>query len=366
MSRSVPIPYFPVPPKEYSQRYFEEVMRSFSTYVQQMNNPGPWRSTELVLTNQSGNVSTGALSYNEDEDTLNLSHLNGVTQQIGLEQYMRCKNDTGSTIGNGRVVGFAGVNSEIKISEYIADGTRDELYFIGVTTQEFADQDVGMVTTYGKVRGINTTGGAENWSVGDILYASTTAPGSLTNVRPTAPNVVIVVAAVLYVGITDGEILVRPTVPIGMDYGFFASTEDQTIASGEENTAIAVTLNTTESSNGVSIGTPTSRLVVSQAGAYQVDVSIQLNSGSSNDKNVFFWLRKNGTDVTDTTRAVTVNINNGYTPISISYPISLEAGDYIELYWASDAKDVSLDAIAASAFAPSAPSVIVSVTQIQL
>lgn len=364
MSRSVPIPYFPVPPGEYNQPYFQEVLRSFSTYAQQMNTPGPWRATELTLTTQSGNVETGKLSYNPDEDTLDLTHLDGVTQQIGLEQYMRCANETGSTIANGRVVGFAGVNGEIKIQEYIADGTQDELYFIGVTTQEFSDQEIGMVTTYGKVRGLDTTGGGENWSVGDILYASTTVAGGLTNVRPTVPNVVIVVAAVLSVDATDGVILVRPTVPIGLDYGAFASTADQTLVA--INTATAITFNTTEVSKGVSLGTPASRLVVDQAGEYQIDVSYQLTSGNSSDKNVYFWLRKNGSDVADTTRAITVNINGGFVPISVTYPIVLEASDYVELYWAADDTNVTLDALASSAFAPSAPSVLVSVTQIQL
>lgn len=364
MSRSVPIPYFPVPPAQYSQRYFEEVLRSFSTYTQQMNNPGPWRATKLVLTNETGNVATGTLSYNPDEDTLDLTHLDGVTQQIGLEQYMRCSNTTGSTIENGRVVGFAGVNGEIKIREYLADGSQDELFFIGVTTQQFSDGETGMVTTYGKVRGLDTTGGAENWSVGDLLYASPSTAGALTNVRPTVPNVVVVVAAVLVVDATGGEIMVRPTVPIGLDYGSFSSNVDQTLTA--INTATAITLNSTQTSQGISVGTPTSRIVVSQAGEYQIDASFQLTSNNTSAKNVYFWLRKNGSNVSETARAITVNINNGYVPINITYPIVLQASDYVELYWAANDTNVTLDALASTAFAPSAPSVIVSVTQIQL
>jgi hypothetical protein len=51
MSRSVPIPYFPVPPSQYSQNYLAEVTRAFSVYVQQSNNPGPLQATTLKLTN---------------------------------------------------------------------------------------------------------------------------------------------------------------------------------------------------------------------------------------------------------------------------------------------------------------------------
>lgn len=50
MSRSTPIPYFPVPPAEYRQNYLAEIIRAFSVYVQQINTPGPWRATTLTLT----------------------------------------------------------------------------------------------------------------------------------------------------------------------------------------------------------------------------------------------------------------------------------------------------------------------------
>lgn len=64
MSRSTPIPYFPVPPAAYSQSYLAEVIRAFSVYAQQTNTPGPWRATSLTLTDlQTDDVGleTGAL-----------------------------------------------------------------------------------------------------------------------------------------------------------------------------------------------------------------------------------------------------------------------------------------------------------------
>ena len=51
MSRNLVLPFFPVPPEEYDQQYMEEVVRSFSIYLRQMQNPGEGRHTELVLTN---------------------------------------------------------------------------------------------------------------------------------------------------------------------------------------------------------------------------------------------------------------------------------------------------------------------------
>lgn len=51
MSRNLNLPYFPVPPKEYSQQYFAELVRAYSNYMQQVQNPGEGRNTFTVFTN---------------------------------------------------------------------------------------------------------------------------------------------------------------------------------------------------------------------------------------------------------------------------------------------------------------------------
>jgi len=366
MSRNLNIPYFPNPPAQYSQSYMAQLVQAFSVFANQGQVPGPQQASSLTLTTSPGNVETGILSYNDAEDTIDLQHLNGVVQQIGFETYMRVENDTGVTIPNGTVVAFAGVNGEIKVAPYIADGSVPELYFVGVTTFDMEDGVAGPVTVYGKVRGLNTTGTpvSETWAAGDILYASPSTAGAFTKVRPTAPEVVISVAAVLKVGTTDGEIMVRPVIPMSLNYGTFDATTDRTLAA--INTATAITLDNTLSSNGITRGTPTSRLVVDQSGFYNVSASLQLTSGSASAKNVYFWLRKNGADVAESTRPITVDINGGFSLIALNYTISLEAGQYVELYWAADDTNVSLDALGASAFAPAAPAVLVAMTQLQL
>jgi hypothetical protein len=366
MSSNNPVPYFPVPPADYNRNYMAQLVRAFSVFAQQVNNPGPDRATTLTLNPTGEKIPAGELSYNTAEDTIDLTHLNGVTQQIGFETYMRCRNNTGVTIPTGTIVGFSGVNGEIDTAPYLADGAALEVYFIGVTTFDMVDQAVGPVTVYGKVRSLNTTGVpvGETWVAGDILYASPTVAGAFTKVRPTAPASVVVVAAVLVVSTTVGEIMVRPTVPIGLNYGTFASTADQTVAA--INTATPITYTTTEISNGVTVGSPASRLVAAEAGFYQVAVSVQLSSSSASAKNVYFWLDKGGTAVPDTTRIVTLSANSQYIAFSATYDVSLQATNYIRVMWAADDTAVTLEAVAASGFAPAAPSVLVVVTQVQL
>jgi hypothetical protein len=191
--------------------------------------------------------------WNDQDDTLNIGHQYGVVQQVGQETYMQVENVTGSPIPNGSVVGFAGVNGYIKCSPYIADGSLPSEYFIGVLTQDLADGEVGMATLYGRVRDFDTTGvpAGETWVAGDILYASPTVAGYFTNVRPTAPNSVVIVAAVMVVSATVGEVMVRTTVPTGLAYATYYSTIDQTPAVA--NTAYEVTFNGTGAEHDVSL-----------------------------------------------------------------------------------------------------------------
>jgi len=50
MSRGVPIPFFPSPPREYNQGYFSQLVRNFSIFAQQTQVPGPQQATTLKLT----------------------------------------------------------------------------------------------------------------------------------------------------------------------------------------------------------------------------------------------------------------------------------------------------------------------------
>lgn len=50
MSRNLPLPYLPIPPQQYDQRYFAEFIRSFTLFMEQSQNPGEGRFTKVVLT----------------------------------------------------------------------------------------------------------------------------------------------------------------------------------------------------------------------------------------------------------------------------------------------------------------------------
>ena len=285
-------------------------------------------------------------------------------ENAALLQYTIVQNTTGSTIPKGAVVGFVGVgsNNVLSVAPYLADGSSPSLYILGVMAEELPDSGAtGLCCVWGNVTGLDTSA----FNVGDILYASPTVAGAFTNVKPTAPDNVIPIAAVLVKSATGGDVFVRPTIEQQKYYGEFTRTTN--LSAAVINTAYAIALDTTEIAEGVVLqGSPLTQIKVPQSGLYQFTVRYQFTSTNASAKNARTWFRKNGTsDYTNSTAIVSLDSNGGYVAITMSEFFSLQANDYIELMWAVSDTGMSLSATAATAYAPSAAAVLLTVTQIQ-
>ena len=69
-TREAPVPYFPIAPLEYNQRYMAEVVRAFSVYLAQAQNPGTAVFNTLNLLNlptyaDNAAAVAGGLSVND-------------------------------------------------------------------------------------------------------------------------------------------------------------------------------------------------------------------------------------------------------------------------------------------------------------
>lgn len=370
-------PRLPDAPSQYDLRYHDQHSNVLRLYFNQINAAiavalgpvrGPFDYIDFNTTNTAYIPQTARLGWNAVDQTLDVGMDYGVVHQIGQETYARVQNNTGVTIPNGAVVGFVGVGPDntLRVAPYLADGGTSSLYALGVMTHDLPDSgEKGYCTVWGSVRGLNTTGTAlgETWAVGNILYANPTVTGAFTNIKPTAPANVIPMAAVLDVDATDGVIFIRPTITQMQYYGVFTKQNSQSPVA--INTEYLLTLTNTQITNGVTIGTPASRVVVPQSGLYQFDADVQLTSNNASAKTVWVWFKKNGTAVANSARLVSVDINGGYVPISMRETVSMLAGDYVELAFASDSTDSTVSSVAATAFAPAAPAVVLNVTQVQ-
>lgn len=168
-------------------------------------------------TGDTTDLNAGAVSWNAGEQTLDVVINQGaVTGQMFQEVLYFTKNQTGTQIDDGTVVmavGTTGNSGKILIAPAIADGSVNSEYILGLATQNLPNGGEGMVTHFGKVRGIQTNGAnfGETWVDGDVLYCSASTPGYLTKVLPTAPSLKVPIAIVIHAHPSNGTLFVRPS-----------------------------------------------------------------------------------------------------------------------------------------------------------
>lgn len=143
----------------------------------------------------------GEITWSQDDRTANIGLGNGVVLQAGQEMMALVRNGTASTIADGVIVmvtGSVGNSGRLVVAPY--DGTSDASLIIGVTTESIANGNDGLVTSYGKVRGLNTSA----WAEGTVLYVNNSGFGSAETASLTMK-----IAAVITSHITNGVLMVR-------------------------------------------------------------------------------------------------------------------------------------------------------------
>ena len=144
-------------------------------------------------------------------------------------------------------------------------------------------------------------------------------------------------------------------------YGSFQSLADQTAASA--NTAYAITYDTTDFSNGVSVAS-SSRVTVKNYGIYNFQTSVQFTNSDSQEHAVSVWFRKNGSDIVNSNTQLSIIARHGSIDgscvFAVNFYFELQANDYIEMMWSTTSTTVRLDYLAAQTTPtrPATPSVI--------
>ena len=324
-----------------------------------------------------GSTQPGTIAWNPTEDCLDVYQGDGTILQTGLENYIRVHNHTGSTLNDGTVVMFAGVEEPHDGNDHLpsvvpfvsAGGAYPPLYLVGVLTQAIANGNNGRATTLGKVRGLNTTGASvgETWAIGDLLWASPTTPGAMTKVRPSAPDQAVSIAAVLHVGTTDGVILVRPTIFPQLHMGTFYSNAPQSAALA--NTPYAVTF----SGDGlkcVHINRANADTVIcNESGLYNFEFRLHIQAPKNEVGRVWIWARVDGVDAPDS--ATELAMYGSGTIEATVYPswafqLSMNSGGSFQLMWATDNPTITIHQPTQTAFAPASHSASLRVTQVNL
>jgi hypothetical protein len=142
----------------------------------------------------------GQMTWNPNERTVDIGLDNNVVLQTGQEMLALVRNGTATTITNGTIVmmtGSVGNSGRLVVAPY--DGVSDASLIIGIMTETVVAGAVGFATSYGKIRGIDTS----MWSDGTVLYVN---GGTLATTPTSGLNMKI---AAVVTSHTNGTLMVR-------------------------------------------------------------------------------------------------------------------------------------------------------------
>lgn len=146
-------------------------------------------------------------------------------------------------------------------------------------------------------------------------------------------------------------------------YGSFYSTADQTNAGATSENIM--TCSATDLSYGVSL-VSSSRFTIANAGIYSITVFAQFDKTDGGDDAVQIWLKKNGSNVANTTVEMTLHSQDGKGHVCMDWMVSAGAGDYYQIAWHSSDTAMFINSVAAatSPTRPAIPSVLVNINKV--
>ena len=156
----------------------------------------------------TNNVDTAKMRWDSDLATVVLGMYDQVPNELGFKNFWLVKNQTGSTITKGSIVyanGTLGASGRITVAKFIANGSIDAKYLLGITAHDLSNGEDGYVISFGKIRKVNT----DTFAAGAILYPSPTTAGVWTDVEPVAPNIDMPIGFCINSHVNNGSIAIR-------------------------------------------------------------------------------------------------------------------------------------------------------------
>jgi hypothetical protein len=130
------------------------------------------------------------------------------------------------------------------------------------------------------------------------------------------------------------------------------------------NTAYKLTYDAPSGNDGITQGTPASRIVFEEAGQYVVSFSAQISSTSASTVHFYFWPSVNGTDVVNSAMTTALHQNNATLVTSRTQIFTLAANDYLEVNYMIDNTAGFLNYTAASSPVPAIPASTLAITRL--
>lgn len=130
------------------------------------------------------------------------------------------------------------------------------------------------------------------------------------------------------------------------------------------NTAYKLTYDAPTGNDGITQGTPASRIVFEEAGQYVISFSAQISSTSASTVHFYFWPSINGADVANSAMTTALHQNNATLVTSRTQIFTVAAGDYLEVNYMIDSTSGFLNYTAASSPVPAIPASTLAITRL--
>ncbi len=170
---------------------------------------------QLDTTPTTYTPAVGNIGYNDTVGTLETTLKGGTVQlKIGRDMFERVVNKTGVQLTKAayqavRISTAQGQRLGVALAQ--ANNDNNSADTIGLAVETIDNNQEGNIYTVGEITGINTTGSlqGETWADGDVLYLSPTVAGRITNVKPIAPQHLVIIGYVVYAHQNNGKIYVK-------------------------------------------------------------------------------------------------------------------------------------------------------------
>ncbi len=248
----------------------------------------------------------------------------GVTLQLGQEQYIKCANVSGLTIPNGKPVYVTGVSAGWPAIDLAQADTFEKSRCIGITTMAIADGETGLVTTIGSVSDLNTNA----LTPGATIFLSDTVAGEITE---TPPDIATSLGTTIIADLTVGKVFVKinnhinpPAVLAYMSGGVLTSN---TITAAYQDIVNYVSHDNVYMTYDPTAGS----ITVPSDGTYRITINMGLLFDTVGNGEETFILRVNGDINGNRDIGVAVGRNGGTASAYPSISFGASAGEVIKL-----------------------------------
>lgn len=147
--------------------------------------------------------------------------------------------------------------------------------------------------------------------------------------------------------------------------GYAIFGQDVDVTAAVIDTAYKIALDNISSQGITLTGSPLTDITFVEGGLYELAFTAQIASTSASQVDFRFWPRINNSDVTGSTIVASLHNNGATFVVSRTAIFSVNAGDVLNVMWATTSTSGTLKAHAATAYAPASPSVTLAITRVQ-